>query len=159
MPNQRHEHMNLLFVCTGNVCRSPLAEGYFKSLLQKKNMNGFQVTSAGIAALSGAPPFECAIEVAQIHEFDISEKRAEQLTLEMLQEADQVLCMETWQASAIMQMDPRQSRKIALLGAFHPEGAPLFQIPDPADFNVPETLRTFEAIKESVEALLTAVSK
>ena len=43
--------------------------------------------------------------------------------------------------------------KVALLGSFHPDARPLFQIPDPAEFDFPETLRTFQVIKPSVESL------
>jgi protein-tyrosine phosphatase len=90
--------MKILFVCTGNVCRSPLAEGYFKTLLNQENIAGIDVGSAGIAALVGATPFECALEVAEANSFDISEKRSKQLTPELIREYDHVICMESWQA-------------------------------------------------------------
>ncbi len=150
--------MKILFVCTGNVCRSPLAEGYFKSLLNEQNISGIHAGSAGIAALVGAQPFECAQEVAEVNSFDISGKRSEQLTPELIREYDHVICMESWQASIAMQMEPEHSGKIALLGSYHPDGKSLVQIPDPRDFTFPETLRTFEAIKESVEYLFKRVS-
>jgi protein-tyrosine-phosphatase len=150
--------MKILFVCTGNVCRSPLAEGYFKTLLKEKNVLGIEAASAGIAALVGAKPFECALEVAEVNSFDISEKRGEQLTPEVINEFDQIYCMESWQASVAMQMAPEESGKIALLGSCHPDGKSLVQIPDPRDFTFPETLKTFEAIKESVEHLIKMVA-
>jgi protein-tyrosine-phosphatase len=150
--------MKILFVCTGNVCRSPLAEGYFKTLLKQNNILGIEAASAGIAALVGAKPFECALEVAEVHSFDISEKKGEQLTSDLINEFDQIFCMESWQASVAMQIAPEQSGKIALLGSCHPDGKSLVQIPDPHDFTFPETLKTFEAIKESVEHLVKRVS-
>ena len=150
--------MRVLFICTGNVCRSPLAEGYLKLLLDRRNIAGVEVASAGVAALTGAPPFECALSVAEEYQFDISGKTASQLTLEMIAESDRIFCMEAWQAQAVMQMDPRSVSKVALLGSFHPDARPLFQIPDPAEFDFPETLRTFQVIKTSVEGLFQTLT-
>lgn len=151
--------MKVLFVCTGNVCRSPLAEGYFKALLNQKNLKGIEVASAGVAALVGAQPFDCALEVAKVHDFDISAKSGIQLTPELIREYDYVYCMESWQAAAIMQMEPEHSGKVNLLGSCNSNGKSQKQIPDPRDFTFPETLRTFEAIKDALDALIEKVSK
>jgi protein-tyrosine phosphatase len=148
----------VLFVCTGNVCRSPLAEGYLKHLLSKNGLNGVEVSSAGIAALVGAPPFECAIEVAQKHGFDISEHIARQITGPLIEDIDRIFCMESWQVSIAKEMDPKRARRVALLGSFHPEKSPQFQIPDPSDFTTPETLITFDLIKPSVEAFFASLT-
>lgn len=150
--------MRVLFICTGNVCRSPLAEGYLKYLVAQGALQEVEVDSAGVAALTGAPPFECAISVAQEFQFDISSKIARQLTPELIRSSDRIFCMETWQAQAVMQMDPQSIKKVALLGSFHPEGRPLHQIPDPAEFDFPETLRTFRAIKAAVDGFYRALT-
>jgi len=149
--------MNILFVCTANVCRSPLAEGYLRLLVRSRNLAGTEAGSAGISAMKGSPPFECAVEVARQFGFDISGKRAEQITVEMVRNADFVLCMETWQAGAVMQLAPNSSARIALLGAYHPRGQSLFQIRDPEAFRVPETLKVFELIRQSVDGFLDSV--
>ncbi len=150
--------MKILFVCTGNVCRSPLSEGYLKFLLAKNGLNGVDVSSAGIAALVGASPFECALEVAQKHGFDISEHIARQITGPLIEEMDRIYCMESWQANFVMEMDPQRVKRVALLGSFHPKRSPQFQIPDPADFTVPETLITFDLIKPSVESFFASLT-
>jgi protein-tyrosine phosphatase len=143
--------MKILFVCTGNVCRSPLGEGYLKHLLSRNGQNGVEVSSAGIAALVGAPPFECAMEVAQKHGFDISEHVARQITGPLIEEIDRIFCMESWQANIVREMDPKRAKRVMLLGSYHPDNSPQFQIPDPVDFTVPETLITFDLIKPSIE--------
>jgi protein-tyrosine phosphatase len=155
--------MKILFVCTGNVCRSPLGEGYLKSLLTKNGLNGVEVSSAGIAALVGAPPFECAMEVAQKHGFNISDHIARQITSPLIEDMDRIFCMESWQANIVKEMEPKRAKRVILLGSFHPNNSPQFQIPDPADFTVPETLITFDLIKPSIEnfyaSLTTEIAK
>ena len=120
-------------------------------------MESVDVHSAGVAALAGAPPFECAQEVAEKYNFDISEKLAQQITPELIGTFDRIFCMETWQAQAVMQMDPPSTKRVSLLGSFHPEKRPLYQIPDPAEFDVPETLRTFQAIKAAIEGFFSSI--
>lgn len=150
--------MKAIFVCTANVCRSPLAEGYLKSLLLKRNLDSIEVSSAGVSALVGAPPFECAVEVGRRFGFDIALHRARQLTREMIAETDKILCMEAWQASAVIEMAPSLMERVSLLGAFHPRRQMLMPIPDPRDFNINETLPVFELIRVSVEEYLESLA-
>ena len=145
--------MKVLFICTANVCRSPLAEGYLKNLQQKDPLANLEIASAGVLAREGSQAFDCSIEVAQMNGFDLKEHTARQLTLEMAQEADMILCMETWQAARIYDMGSDIIPKTLLLGSFHPAGHRLFQIPDPKTFTVPHTLQVFQLIQQSVEAL------
>jgi protein-tyrosine phosphatase len=141
--------VKVLFICTANVCRSPLAEGYLASL----NF-AYQVSSAGVVALEGMPPFECAMEVARGHGFDISGNKATQLTLEAANEADLILCMETWHVQKVMELDNQLIQKVELLGRYLPGGKKLTQIPDPREFTVPETKRVFARIKKAIDGFV-----
>lgn len=139
----------VLFVCTANVCRSPLAEGYLASL-----QSGLEASSAGVIALEGMPPFECAIEVARRHGFDISTNRATQLTLRLATETDLILCMETWHVQKVMELDSNLIQKLELLGSYLPGRKKLTQIPDPREFTVPETLHAFARIKKAIDGFI-----
>lgn len=144
----------ILFICTANVCRSPLAEGYFRYLLEANRQPEIEVSSAGILALSGARAFPCAVSVAENFGFDLSGHTARRLTMEVAEEADLILCMETWQAGSVIDIDPKFMGKVQLLGSHHPGSNRLFQIPDPRSFTVQETAKTFDLIRPSVETVL-----
>ena len=151
--------MKVLFVCTANVCRSPLAEGYLRNLQESNPLANLEIASAGILAREGSGAFDCSIEVARMNGFDLNEHRARQLTLEIAQEADMILCMETWQAARIYDLGADIIPKTLLLGSFHPAGHRLFQIPDPKSFTVPHTLPVFQLIQQSVQALRTKLDQ
>lgn len=151
--------MNVLFICTANVCRSPLAEGYLKRLLQNGN-NSIHVSSAGIHAVPNVPAFECAVEVAEQFEFDLTLHKARPFTAELANQADRIVCMESWHAAKVVELDLSAMSKLSLLGSFFPEGHPLFQIRDPKAFTVAETLRVFSPfIKASIENLHIQLTK
>ena len=80
--------MNILLVCTGNTCRSPMAEGILKAILP-----GHCVSSAGIMAQEGAGASENAIKTAMEKGIDISGHKARNLTKELVLDADLILCM------------------------------------------------------------------
>lgn len=83
----------VVLVCTGNICRSPLAEALLKSALQERGVDAVTVTSAGTGAWDGAPASEGAYLVGLERGLDLSGHRARLLTREVVEEADLILTM------------------------------------------------------------------
>jgi len=84
---------HVLLVCTGNICRSPLAEEMLKRTLKERGIDGVNVTSAGTGAWDGAPASEGAYLVGLERGLDLSGHRARLLTRELVDQADLILTM------------------------------------------------------------------
>jgi protein-tyrosine phosphatase len=111
----------VLFVCIGNICRSPMAEGLFKQALQDK-----AVCSAGISALVGQPADPMSIQLMREHGIDISEHRARSLAGWMISETDLIVTMDQDQKRFIEQRYPTSMGKVMRIG----EGGK-YDVPDP----------------------------
>jgi len=101
----------LLFVCTGNICRSPMAEGIMKELILDEYEMGrpvspMEVLSAGTHALDGNPASDYAVMVAGEHGIDLSGHRSRMVTEDLLDRADLVLTMEENHTRFIKCMTP-----------------------------------------------------
>lgn len=88
---------SVLFVCLGNICRSPLAEGVFRNTVQKAgHSDSIRIDSAGTGAWhAGDPPDPRSIEVAAKYGIDIASQRARQVTPDDFQRFDFILAMDT----------------------------------------------------------------
>ena len=121
---------NILFVCTGNICRSPIAEGLFRRLIG--NRKDIEVVSAGVHAVRGQPPSLYAVQVCEEDGVDISNLRSQPLTAELVDEATHIFGMTGAHLESIHMLFPHGADKAFLLREFEEPGATVWRdVPDP----------------------------
>lgn len=84
--------MNILFVCTGNTCRSPMAAGLMNKIAIEEDLD-VRIESAGLFAAEGSPASDEAIEAMKKYDVDLSDHRAKQITPELIEKSDVILTM------------------------------------------------------------------
>jgi protein-tyrosine phosphatase len=98
---------SILVVCSGNICRSPVAEGLLRRGVQRRfGVEAPEVSSAGTIGLEGSPATRESVQAASERGVDIAEHRARRLSDEMVQRADLVVCMAGEHRAAIAQRVP-----------------------------------------------------
>jgi RpiB/LacA/LacB family sugar-phosphate isomerase len=106
----------ILFVCTGNICRSPMAEGLFRRAT--KGRVDWQAQSAGVGAVYGAPPSEHAVKALRDWGVDIANVRSRMLTPDLVEHADFIFGMTRSHVDAINLLYPQAADKTFLLREF-----------------------------------------
>src|SRR5688500_365111 len=106
----------VLFVCTGNVCRSPMAEGLFRHAM--KSRGDYRVFSAGVGAIDGQPPSPNAVRAMKEIGIDIGHQRSRMLTAELVNQADYIFGMTHSHVDSVILLYPHAAEKTFLLREF-----------------------------------------
>ena len=121
---------HILIVCTGNICRSPMAEGLLKSMWPR-NLNPQPVIySAGTHAMEGLPAELYAIRAVSAYGVDIRVHHSRALAPALMKKADLILAMEQQHVDFIRNATRGRAGNVGLLGGFNAAGTPV-EIPDP----------------------------
>jgi len=104
---------HILFVCTGNTCRSPMAEGIFQERFQK--FSKYKVSSAGLHANPKSPASQQTLQILDKRGVDFSDFRSQQLDVELVNEADYIFCMAQHHKDSILLSVPDSKIKVYLL--------------------------------------------
>lgn len=147
--------MKILFVCTGNTCRSPMAQVLLEKIAKDKGLN-IEVKSAGIFALDGQKASANAIEVMKSEGIDLENHRARIIHRDLLEEADLILTMSKSHKKALLSKFDFVKGKVYTLKeyAYGKEE----DIEDPFGGDIRDYRRAKEEIKEALKQLTTLIN-
>ena len=149
----------VLIVCTGNTCRSPMAEYALRSLLEKERPGKAEVASAGTGAAAGYPATEYAQEAAKMWRLDLSPHASQLLSPELIELADLILTMSSRHHREVLRLSPEAEDKTYLLKKF-PDNAPVGEeVEDPIGQSLSRYNETFLEIGEYLGKHLPEIIK
>ena len=148
----------VLFICTGNICRSPMAEGLFRKLLGGNR--DFRIASAGVGAGGGQPASVHTIEVLRSLGIDLAQFRSRPLTGELVAEATWIFAMTRSHLDTIQLLFPEAADKAFLVCEFDPGLASRsLDIPDPIGLSLDAYERTRDILNRALPGILKFINQ
>lgn len=145
------ERKLLLFVCTGNTCRSPLAQVIAQSLLAEAGLTNWQVASAGLAAFRGMSASRHALTAAQVLQLDLSAHQSQPLTAALAAQADLILVMTEAHKDSILQQLPQLREKVYTIREFSGSSG---DVQDPFGGTAADYLETAQELKALLQPIV-----
>jgi len=148
----------ILVVCSGNICRSPMAHGYLEKCLKDKGLDNIRVRSAGTLGFSGNPASRESVLVGKSHGFDIRGHLSTGLTRELAREASVIFVMSFDHKRETIDKYKIDSDKIFLLGKLC-DDPDIGEIMDPIGMGQETYFQVFEDIKKCVDSLVNRIEE
>jgi protein-tyrosine-phosphatase len=146
----------VLFLCKGNICRSPFAAEYFRLQAEKSSVS-VEVRSAGLETTPGKPAHQYARLVAKQQGVPLEAHITSVLEARRIEEADIIIVMELIQKDRVASLYPKVRGKVVLLGAVSPD-CPL-EIEDPYSGTIEDFQVCFGQIRKGCDALMALVEQ
>jgi len=148
--------MKILYVCTGNTCRSPMAEAITRKLVIDRGLADVEAMSAGTAAHNGAPASDGALLVGMERHLDLGQHHAQLLTRDLIDSADLILAMGTHHLQQIASLGG--GAKAYLISDYASRGASARPISDPMGAELTVYRETADELEEEIRRLLDRIT-
>lgn len=152
MPPRQSPPRRIVLVCTGNTCRSPLAEALLRQALEERGVTGIEVRSAGTGAWEGAPASEGAYLVGLENGLDLSSHRARLVTSELVAASDLILTMARHHRARILELGGDD--RVHLLGEYAGQSGADAEVADPFGAD----LEVYRQTRDELTALIANVA-
>lgn len=147
----------ILFVCTGNSCRSVMAKAFLDKKLKERNREDLEVLSGGIMMLEGLSPTEYTKQILQREGIDVSSHHSQKVNKEMINSADIILVMERLHEQRVLELTAQVKNRLFLLKEFAKIKDNNLDIADPIGKPLEFYKQIFVVIKQAIERIVEII--